>query len=180
MNRFLNYLTPVAYLELEFQVETRFMELALDDRQRKNLLAFLEPLRVKDRATYEHCLRVGSWRALSASSCISTPRRSSMPGCCMTSASSRPSFRPYRKTEGWLPADTEEIKNHVSMVTACSGIASTSRPRSSSGIIGSSRVGIRELAPAAPRLFGGYSSDDPAVRTPAVSGRRLRRFAPGQ
>ena len=57
MAKFLQYLDPKP--SLSFRVEMAFADAGCVSGTRPEVLAFLQPLRAKDLATYEHSCRVG-------------------------------------------------------------------------------------------------------------------------
>ena len=57
MNKFVNYLDQG--VPIEERLRWAFDEIQLPNDQRESVVAFLHPLKIKDRTTYEHSIRVG-------------------------------------------------------------------------------------------------------------------------
>lgn len=111
MNKFVNYLDPT--VPVEERLRWAFDELRLSNDQREGVVAFLHPLKVKDRATYEHSIRVGLLARRIARFMHLDERALLYAGLLHDTGKCQTWLGTLQKTEGWTPADTEEIKQHV-------------------------------------------------------------------
>lgn len=110
MNNFLNYLDPEP--DLETRVTQRAEYLSVGSQRFAEIKAFLEPLKVKDRATYEHSLRVGLLASFLCKFMHLDPKAGLYSGLLHDVGKAQTKLSTLQKTEGWTPADTEEIKGH--------------------------------------------------------------------
>ena len=110
MARFLHYFNPV---ELSMNLSEAFRISDVKDSQQKEILAFLEPLRIKDCATYEHSIRVGLL-AQKIGRYIHLDQKALLyAGLLHDIGKAQTRLATLQKTEGWTEADTAEMMSHV-------------------------------------------------------------------
>jgi len=106
---FLHYL----YHDLEALTKSRSEQLSIGPKDYEAILAFLQPLKVKDQATYEHSLRVG-WLASNLVEFMHLdPKVGFYSGLLHDVGKAMTRLPTLQKTDGWTPADAEEIKSHI-------------------------------------------------------------------
>jgi putative nucleotidyltransferase with HDIG domain len=107
----------VAYLDPSLSPEERlrglFDELRLPNEEREAIVAFLKPLKIKDLPTYEHCIRVGLLTRRIARFMHFDEKALCFAGLLHDIGKAQTDPLTLQKTEGWTPADTEAIKEHV-------------------------------------------------------------------
>lgn len=112
MSKFLQYLeSPV--ISIEARLQDAFDGLQIGSSFRGHICGFLNPLAIKDRATYEHCIRVGLL-ARSIGDFIHMDEKALFyAGVLHDVGKAQTDLRTLQKTEGWTDADAKEIKRHV-------------------------------------------------------------------
>jgi len=110
MVRFLHYFNPA---ELSLNLSEAFRSLDIKDWYQGEILAFLEPLRVKDVATYEHSIRVGLLAQKIGRYIHLDPKALLYAGLLHDVGKAQTRLATLQKTEGWNEADTAEIMGHV-------------------------------------------------------------------
>jgi putative nucleotidyltransferase with HDIG domain len=109
---FLHYLRPLPDLEARaFQRAAVYLK--IPDDQYEAIKAFLQPLKVKDRDTYDHCLRVGLLASQLTEFMHPDPKVGFYAGTLHDVGKAMTRLSTLQKTTGWTPADTEEIKGHI-------------------------------------------------------------------
>ncbi|MDB5194365.1 MAG: metal dependent phosphohydrolase [Parcubacteria group bacterium] len=105
------------HLDENFSIGNRlamvFHLLDMSREQRRALLAFLLPLELKDRETYEHSVRVAILGYSIGEFMRLDPKALFYAGLLHDIGKIQTDPKTLQKTEGWTPADTEEIKSHV-------------------------------------------------------------------
>ena len=97
----------------EHPVTNRFIELCISDSQQEAIMALLKVLQLKDQATYEHSLRVGLLSSLIAGFMHLDTKALFYGGLLHDLGKILTDLNTLQKTFGWTPADTEEMKAHV-------------------------------------------------------------------
>lgn len=111
MAKFLHYLPP--NISLEARLHQVFDELQLSLDQRDGITAFMQPLRIKDPATYDHSIRVGLLMYEITRFQHMDQKAGFYSGVLHDIGKSMTRSSTLKKTDGWTPADTAEIKGHV-------------------------------------------------------------------
>ncbi len=111
MNEFANYLDPS--IPLEERLRWAFDELQISDNHREGIAAFLNLLKVKHLPTYEHSIRVALLARRIARFAHLNEKPLFYAGLLHDEGKAQTRVELLRKTEGWTPADFEEIKQHV-------------------------------------------------------------------
>lgn len=111
MSDFNNYIDPNVTTEELLQQE--FKRTNVYQGQRESIVAFLQPLKIKDIATYEHDVRVGVLsRRIGDCTCLDQ-RALLYAGLLHDVGKAQTRLETLRKTADWTPADTREVKRHV-------------------------------------------------------------------
>jgi putative nucleotidyltransferase with HDIG domain len=111
MSNFVHYLdltTP-----LENRISAIFIELSLTKEQSEGINAFLHPLKVKDQATYDHCLRVGLLCKEVSNFMHLDQKALFYAGILHDVGKALTNTETLGRTDGWTTTDAEEIKAHV-------------------------------------------------------------------
>lgn len=111
MDSFVHYLDPS--VPIEERLGWAFDELDIPSDRREAVRAFLQPLKVKDRATYEHSIRVGLLTRHIGRFMHLDEKALFYAGLLHDVGKAQTRLEILQKTEGWTPADTDEIKQHV-------------------------------------------------------------------
>lgn len=108
---FLQYLNPK--VSLAARLCTAYRELGISEEQREKIEAMLGPLRVKDRTTYEHCIRVGLLARRIARFMGLDQKALLYAGLMHDVGKAQVPLETLTKTEGWTDADSKAIEPHV-------------------------------------------------------------------
>jgi putative nucleotidyltransferase with HDIG domain len=112
MNKlFVDYLDPK--IPIEQRLYSTFKKMEIPSDQQNSILAFLDPIKVKDEATYKHSIRVGILASCIAHFMRLDEKALLYSGLLHDIGKTQTQLSTLQKTENWTPADTEEIKNHV-------------------------------------------------------------------
>jgi len=111
MSRFLNYFE--AFPTLSRRVASRFECLEISQIQQQEIMAFLEPISIKDPETYEHSLRVGLLASSLCEFMNLDPSAGFYAGLFHEIDKPKVRFVTLQKKEVWTPDDTEEIKKEI-------------------------------------------------------------------
>ena len=111
MSEFVEYLDPDP--SLETRINRVFQDLKISEEQQEGILAFLQPIRVKDRATYKHSLRVGLLSRAIGQFIHLDQKALFYAGIMHDVGKAMTKLETLQRTDGWTPNDTEEIKAHV-------------------------------------------------------------------
>ncbi|HEU5114786.1 MAG TPA: HD domain-containing protein [Candidatus Paceibacterota bacterium] len=109
--KFYPYLDPE--IPLRSLMRQAFETMDIPDPQQRAISGFLAPLRIKDPATYEHSLRVGLLARRIAAFMHLDGKAGFYAGLLHDVGKTLTSLSTLQKTDGWTPADAEEIKSHV-------------------------------------------------------------------
>lgn len=111
MARFLHYLEP------DVSLETRLVEVAsklkIAVTAKGQIMSFLQPLKEKDQATYEHSIRVGLLAPQIGEFIHLNPKPLFYAGLLHDIGKAQTRLAVLQKTEGWTEADTQEMRGHV-------------------------------------------------------------------
>src|SRR3989338_8412594 len=111
MNKFVNYRDQG--VPIEERLRWAFDEIQLPNDQRESVVAFLHPLKIKDRTTYEHSIRVGLLARRIARFMHLDEKALLYAGLLHDISKAQTRLETLQKTESWTAADTEEIMRHV-------------------------------------------------------------------
>lgn len=111
MTTYAQYLDPA--ISLEDRLQMAFEDLHLEAEQRDGITAFMGPLRVKEKSTYGHCIRVGLQARRIAEYMLLDHRALLYAGLLHDVGKAQTPLSTLTKTEGWTPADTATIRAHV-------------------------------------------------------------------
>lgn len=111
MAKFLDYLAPCPTLEQ--RVINRFGYLEITHERQRDIMAFLEPLRIKDPETWRHSLRVGLLTSALCEFMHLDTKAGFYAGTLHDIGKQQIRLVTLQKTDGWTPADSEEMKTHV-------------------------------------------------------------------
>lgn len=108
---FLNYLDLEP--DLETRVDQRVVELGIDPDAYAAIKAFMHLLKIKDRATYDHSLRVGLLASRLGEFMHLDPKPMCYGGLLHDIGKAQTRRATLQKTDGWTAEDAAELKNHV-------------------------------------------------------------------
>lgn len=111
MSKFIRYLRP--WVSLEECLWDSFSSLHIDPDYGRDITSFLEPLRIKDRATYEHSIRVGLMARAIGRFMHLDAKALFYAGVLHDIGKAQTDPRTLSKTSGWTEADMQEIMAHV-------------------------------------------------------------------
>jgi putative nucleotidyltransferase with HDIG domain len=111
MAKFLDYLAQ--FPTLGRRIVTRFEYLEIEQERKTEVMAFLEPLRIKDSETYMHCLRVGILASTLYEFMRLDAKAGFYAGLLHDVGKQQIRLATLQKTDGWTPADSEAMKAHV-------------------------------------------------------------------
>ena len=111
MKRFLHYLD--AYPSLETRVSWRANELCLKGGDLTDVMIFLQPLKMKDRETYDHSLRVGLLASAMGAFMHLDAKALLFAGLLHDVGKAQTKLATLQKTSGWTDTDTKEVERHV-------------------------------------------------------------------
>jgi putative nucleotidyltransferase with HDIG domain len=104
---------PSLHPVLDTQITQTFEELKVNPQDRTSIENFLEPLRQKDIATYEHCVRVGFLAKRIGRFMHLDEKALFFAGLLHDLGKSEAPIETLSKTEGWTDADSQIVKQHV-------------------------------------------------------------------
>jgi putative nucleotidyltransferase with HDIG domain len=110
-SRFLNYLPSNP--TLVERVVARFDALGINPERRQEIMAFLQPLKIKDKETCEHGFRVGLLTSALCEFIHLDPVAGFYAGMLHDIGKQQIRLTTLQKTDGWTPEDSEEMKDHV-------------------------------------------------------------------
>jgi len=110
-NSFAEYLDPS--FSLEDRLRVAFDELGIGNADREAIMTFLNPLKIKDEATYRHSLRVGLVARKMARFMHMDEKALLYAGLLHDVGKCLISRDVLQKTEGWTEKDSREMKAHV-------------------------------------------------------------------
>lgn len=108
---FQNYLE--GDMALEQRVQLAFDELGVKTDDRRDVFAFLEPLRIKHFPSFEHSLRVGLVSRSIAKTMHLLEKAMLFPGLLHDVGKAQVELSTLSKTEGWTKKDTQRMHPHV-------------------------------------------------------------------
>jgi putative nucleotidyltransferase with HDIG domain len=111
MSSFINYLSQD--ISLERRLEEVFNELEISPEQRKEIEAFMAILKLKDRMTYDHSIRVALLATRIGNFMHLDPKVLLYSGLLHDTGKAQTNPATLKKTSGWTGADTAEIMSHV-------------------------------------------------------------------
>src|SRR3989344_7455982 len=111
MTQFLEYLDPA--ILLADRLDGAFSQELLIRNKKEEVMAFLQPLRVKDLATYEHSIRVALLARKIGKFIHLDSKALFYAGLLHDIGKAQTRLATLQKTEGWTQADDEEIMHHV-------------------------------------------------------------------
>lgn len=111
MSKFLHYLDPT--FSLEARLRQAFNDLGISDVFMGYICAFLNPLSIKDRETYEHSIRVGLLARRIGKFIHMDEKALFYAGVLHDVGKAQTDLHTLQKTSGWTEADTKEIQRHV-------------------------------------------------------------------
>ena len=111
MNNFLQYfdLEP----KLAVRLKSVYQELRVSEEQRRKISAFLHPIKVKDKPTYEHSIRVGLLSSAIGKFMHLDPKVLLYAGLLHDVGKAQTRLATLKKTDGWTDFDSAEIIGHV-------------------------------------------------------------------
>lgn len=98
---------------IEAQISNVFEELAVDVHDREAILGFLEPLKLKDANTYQHCLRVGLLSRNIGKYLGMREKALFFSGLLHDLGKIVVPIETLNKTDGWTEEDTRLVEQHV-------------------------------------------------------------------
>ena len=111
MNSFVNYLPPEP--SLEELLKNAFVDLQITQRRRSQIRTFINVLKIKDLATYEHSIRVALLARSIAHFMHLSQKAMFYAGILHDIGKSQTNPATLKKTEGWTAEDSAEIESHV-------------------------------------------------------------------
>jgi putative nucleotidyltransferase with HDIG domain len=111
MSKFVNYLDPA--IPLKTRLQKKFEELRISKLQRSRINTFTRVLKLKDRPTYEHSVRVALLSCKIAEFMHLDQKASFYAGMLHDVGKSQTNPTTLKKTSGWTSEDSTEIMNHV-------------------------------------------------------------------
>ena len=108
---FLDYLDP--NVPLEERLREVFDELRIENDRRDGVETFMRLLKVKDRATYEHSVRVGLLTRQIGRFIHLDERALLYAGLLHDIGKAQTRLETLKKTVEWTPADAVEVRSHV-------------------------------------------------------------------
>lgn len=111
MAKFLQYLDPTVSLETRLLEALSELNILLGYREK--IMVFLNPLAIKDPATYEHSIRVGLLARRIGKFIHMDEKALFYAGVLHDVGKAQTDLRTLQKTSGWTEADTKEIQRHV-------------------------------------------------------------------
>ena len=111
MTTFLKYLPPDTNIESEVHRMAGLIGVPSD--RMMDVTTFLGPLKVKDMATYEHCLRVGLVGSALSAFIHLDPKVLFYSGNLHDVGKAQTRLSTLQKSDGWTAEDTKEIEPHV-------------------------------------------------------------------
>jgi len=112
MSSFINYLNPSFSLEVRLG-KVFFDEGPIEQKLRQEIEIFLNLLKVRDNATYEHSIRVGLLATSIGRFMHLNPRPLLFAGLLHDIGKAQTNPATLKKTEGWTEADSKEVEGHV-------------------------------------------------------------------
>lgn len=111
MANFLDYLDPK--VSLKKRLNSVFTELKISKRQKEKITVFLNLLKIKDKSTYEHLIRVGLLAKSIGEFIQLDPKALFYAGLLHDVGKAQTKRETLAKTEGWNNEDTVEMMKHV-------------------------------------------------------------------
>ncbi len=111
MNDFNNYIDPK--LTFEEYLRREYDRINITPEQRNSINIFLQPLKLKNQATYEHSVRVGML-SRHIGNCTNLDQNALLyAGLLHDVGKAQTKSETLNKTAGWTSADTREVMRHV-------------------------------------------------------------------
>ncbi len=111
MSKFVQYLNPA--IPLKNRLQQTFKELGVSSSQRAKIRTFTQLLRLKDKATYEHSIRVALLSHQIARFMHLGQTALFYAGILHDVGKSQTNPATLKKTSGWTAEDSAEVMNHV-------------------------------------------------------------------